>query len=740
LKAIIIIGLTRLLSIGLKKLHQPRVIAEVLGGIILGPSAFGLIPGFTATIFPPGPSRDQLKLVADIGLILYLFLVGLELDPQVMKHNVKKSLLISLAGMALPFVLGAAASFYLYEHLTVSAEKPPFSSFFLFTGVAMSITAFPVLARILTEKSLLSTNVGLMTISAAAVDDAMAWSLLALVIAILNSSNSLVALYVFLLVVTYAALLFFGVRPLYLRLIDYVMIRDSATLNHFLLAFTFLCIFLSSWITELIGVHAIFGSFLFGLIIPQENGFAIMITEKMEDMVLIVFLPLYFAFSGLKTELGTISDATSWAMLFLVIAVACVGKVVGCTLTARLVGIPWREATTIGVLMNTKGLVELIVLNIGLDAEVIDKRIFAIMVLMALTTTFITSPVVDFLYPPKYRKSYQDDHEKSASVVSQAQGDHSCFKLFLSLFSIEDVSTISAILPMLQSENESNVELHCSRLRENSELSSNVMIATRTTTSTAFKLDPVLRMMSIFGELLKIPVIPHLSVTSYEGYVQELSMITEEEQLNMVLIPYRRHKSGVYITSGLDLVVSEVIKVSKAAVGICVDLGASSKVFQSNQRYRILVPFIGGASHHAAVHFASQLAAGSRVEVTVLILEDNTSSNSDLTKLKKFMKLIAQKGTRCELKEYEGSLRGKEAIIDECRTIKYDVLIMGYHNTVSASHVSRQSVNKLPSIFGSTTEYLMENIGQILMIAVNAENAQSPVSHSASFSSTETVL
>ncbi|KAI8916315.1 Cation/H+ exchanger, partial [Gorgonomyces haynaldii] len=395
IQLLIIITLSRVLAAGLQYLRQPPVIAEVIGGLILGPTALSSIPAFKDNVFPPA-SLPRLKLVADFGLVLYLFLVGMELDPVKVMKDFKKSASVSIAGIVMPFGLGVAVSKLIYD--LYGDPKVPFTSFFVFCGVAMSITAFPVLARILASRKLMNTTVGQATLASAATDDAIAWCLLVLVVALINNpNNSINALYVFLIVVAYGIFLWVAIRPF----LQWLVARSSkeSGVSQLNVTILFLMLCASAWFTQAVGVHAIFGGFLMGLITPHEHGFAIAITEKLEDLVMILLLPLYFAYSGLNTRLQSLDDGTAWGIVVLVIVVACGGKIVGCSAAARLGGLPARESLTVGFLMNTKGLVELIVLNLGLQGGVITQKIFSIFVIMALVTTFMTVPIVSFIYP-----------------------------------------------------------------------------------------------------------------------------------------------------------------------------------------------------------------------------------------------------------------------------------------------------------------------------------------------------
>ncbi|KAJ1918402.1 hypothetical protein H4219_002628 [Mycoemilia scoparia] len=418
---LIIICLCRLLHVFLYRLMQPRVIAEIIAGILLGPTVLGRWKAFKDNVFPT-ESLTVLNLVSNFGLILFLFMVGLELDPKMLKKNMHKSLLISIAGMILPFALGIATSYALFKLIE---KEGSFVNFLLFCGVAMAITAFPVLARILTELRLLKTTVGSISISAAAVDDVVSWCLLALVVALTNNSSGLSALWVFLAGLGWTLFVIFAIRPIYIWFLRRQGCLDGRDPPQRVIFLTFTMVFISAFFTDVIGIHAIFGGFIIGIIVPHDGGFAIKITEKIEDLVVIFFLPIYFALSGLKTNLSDLNDGVTWGLLILIIFVAFFGKIVGCAAAAKFNKFTWRESLVIGFLMNCKGLVELIVLNIGLEAGVINTRIFTMMVVKALVTTFATTPVVAWLYPPKYQQKLDDDEDafdESKSVFTRHHG------------------------------------------------------------------------------------------------------------------------------------------------------------------------------------------------------------------------------------------------------------------------------------------------------------------------------
>ncbi|PIA16804.1 hypothetical protein COEREDRAFT_80880 [Coemansia reversa NRRL 1564] len=453
---LIIVCICRFLHLFLRWIYQPTDISEIIGGILLGPTVLGRWKAFSENVFPK-ESLVNLNLVANFGLVLFLFMVGLELDPRILKRNFHRSLAISGAGIILPFGLGVATSYALF-HLIENGEGD-FVTFLLFCGVAMAITAFPVLARILIEQNLLKTTVGSISISAAAIDDVVSWCLLALVIALTNNSSGITALWVFLVGTGWTLFVMLLVKPAYMWYLRRNGVLKGREPSQLVLFVTFMMVLISAFFTDAIGIHAIFGGFLVGVIVPHDGGFAIKVTQKIEDTVQIFFLPIYFALSGLKTNLSDLNDGKTWGLLILICFVAFFGKIVGCTLAARFSKFTWRESLTIGFLMNCKGLVELIVLNIGLDAGVINSKIFTMMVVKALVTTFVTSPAVMWLYPPKYQKRVDEIHLNTEDADSLASRDNNMsagppVSLLMVLSRIQQVPAIMTLLGYLHHQPE----------------------------------------------------------------------------------------------------------------------------------------------------------------------------------------------------------------------------------------------------------------------------------------------
>jgi Kef-type K+ transport system membrane component KefB len=394
-QAVTIVVASRLLGLLARRIGQPQVVAEITAGILLGPSLLGVIAPDAFDLLFARESLGVLQLVSQLGLLLFMFVIGLELDPNLLKGRSASSVAISSTSIVAPFGLGAALAYWLYPG--VSGPGVSLFTFALFLGIAMSITAFPVLARILRERRLFATRVGAIALACAAVDDVTAWCLLAFVVAAARVEGVAGAVVSIAAAFGYVVLMLGLVRPLLARLAARVRWRGGPSQD--LVAGVLLLLLLSSLATELIGIHFLFGAFLFGVILPRQDGLAATLAHKLEDLVSVLLLPLFFAYSGMRTQIGLLDGVESWLICAVAMLIACVGKFGGAALAARLTGMSWREAGALGVLMNTRGLMELVVLNIGLDLGVIGGRVFTIMVIVALLTTFMTTPALALIYP-----------------------------------------------------------------------------------------------------------------------------------------------------------------------------------------------------------------------------------------------------------------------------------------------------------------------------------------------------
>jgi Kef-type K+ transport system membrane component KefB len=390
LTAIVIVG--RVLRKAFQAIGQPPVIGEVVAGVLLGPSLLGAIsPAAYQFVLAPS-AAPYLGIVAQLGVVLYMFLVGIELNPDSLRGQVHATVATSHASIVVPFVLGSALALFLYPRF--SSADVSFTSFALFIGIAMSITAFPVLARILSELGMRRTRLGTMAIACAAVDDVTAWCLLALVVGVVQASAGS-ALTVVALTLAFIAVMFLVVRPWLGRLIG----GANGEQSDGYVAAGVIGLLISALVTEAIGIHALFGAFLFGAIIPHDSRLAHALTNRLESLTLVLLLPAFFAFAGMRTEIGLVLGWEGWIACALIVVVATLGKVGGTLMAARMVGMTWRTGTALGVLMNTRGLMQLVVLNVGLDLGVISPTLFTMMVVMAIVLTMATTPLVRRLAP-----------------------------------------------------------------------------------------------------------------------------------------------------------------------------------------------------------------------------------------------------------------------------------------------------------------------------------------------------
>lgn len=396
-QVVAIVAVARALGALARRLGQPAVIAEVLAGILLGPSLLGWAwPAGFAALFPEH-AQQGLSLVSHLGLVLFMFLVGLELDHGQLRGRVGASLLIAQAGIAFPFALGAGLAWFLFEGH--APPGVPMTAFVLFLGVAMSITAFPVMARILSERKLSQTRVGTTALAAAAVNDVAAWCVLPFVVAAARATQADAAVRTLGLAALFGVVMLALVRPFLKGLAQRV--TDGRVPTAGATALVLMLLLASAGVADLVGIHALFGAFLLGAIVPRETVLGAPLAWKLETVVTTLLLPVFFAFSGLRTELGLVSGGAGWAMTALIIALATVGKLGGASIAARATGLPWREAGAVGALMNARGLMELVVLNIGLELGVLTPALFTMLVLMALVTTVATGPLLSAFAPPR---------------------------------------------------------------------------------------------------------------------------------------------------------------------------------------------------------------------------------------------------------------------------------------------------------------------------------------------------
>ncbi|HEY8957541.1 cation:proton antiporter [Chitinophaga sp.] len=392
LQIILIMLAARAFGILANKLRQPAVVGEIIAGVLLGPSLLGWVaPSFSGFLFP-AESLKSLQFLSQIGLAFFMFIVGMELDLSKIRNKAHDAVMISHASIIIPFFLGVWLAYFLFTRF--APANVSFLSFALFMGIAMSITAFPVLARIVQERKLTHTPLGIMAITCAAADDVTAWCILAVVVAIVNAGGIISALATILLAIVFVTVMLVLVRPWMNRVIQLQMAKGNQKAA---VSLVFFILLISAWIAEVIGIHALFGAFLAGVIMPHDTPIRQLLTDRLEDVSVLLLLPIFFVFTGLRTHIGLLNQGDLWIVAGMIMLVAVAGKLGGSTITARLMGQSWRQSVSIGALMNTRGLMELVVLNIGFDLGILSPEIFAMLVLMALATTFMTGPLLDLV-------------------------------------------------------------------------------------------------------------------------------------------------------------------------------------------------------------------------------------------------------------------------------------------------------------------------------------------------------
>lgn len=394
LQIIVILITCRIVGVLFKKIGQPMVIGEILAGIILGPSVLGhFTPEFSQFLFPK-ESLSNINLFSQFGLMLFMYTIGMELDMGVVRKKLRETMMISYTCMLMSFFLGMLAAYLVYDRY--ADQHTPFLPFALFIGITMSITAFPVLARIIQEHRLTRTHLGTVALASAANGDVTAWCLLAIVVAVAQAGTMLSAVYNIVSAAVYILMMFTVVRPL-LRMVGNLY-HNKEVVSKPLVMLMFLLLLMSSYLTEILGLHALFGAFVTGLVMPENLRFRKIMTEKVEDVSLVLFLPLFFASTGLRTEIGLIDSPDMWLTCLLFIAFSTVGKFGGALLSARFENESWKNSFSLGALMNTHGLMELIALTIGYEMKILPPPIFVMLILMTLVTTFMTTPLLKFIH------------------------------------------------------------------------------------------------------------------------------------------------------------------------------------------------------------------------------------------------------------------------------------------------------------------------------------------------------
>lgn len=584
-----IIAVSRLIAVGLRRIHQPSVIAEIIAGILLGPSLLGWLSPELSDVLFPAASLGSMQLVAQLGLALFMFVVGLEFDVKFLRGHAKTSVWISHTSIIVPFLLGFGFALILHRH----DQGPPgvaMLPFALFLGAAMSITAFPVLARILNEQHLLRTRLGAITIACAAVDDVTAWCMLAFVVATARATGISAAIVTTLLAVAYILAMLMIVRPFFARVARRV--DDAVGPSQGVVALAVVLTLASALLTEWIGIHALFGAFVLGAVIPKERGFAQSIASKLEDPIAILLLPLFFAYSGLRTEIGSLDHPREWAMCGVIVTLAIVGKLGASMLAARYSGLSWRESGALGILMNTRGLMELIVLNIALDLGVIDATFFTMMVIMALVTTFMTTPLLRWIYPSAVM---------AADVVEQVEGPPASAPAFTVLacpLEPQSARSMHRLAAGLGGNDALLVGLH---ITSPSDRYSDQLEPIDDAPSEP---DRVLAALRDHDDALEVRTLAYTSVEPADDIVS----LAEIRSADLIVLEGHR---PLFSNSWLGGTVGRVIDNAQPPVGVLFDR-------RLGQIRKVLVPYLGTPHDRLALQLAERLMIHAGAQITVL--------------------------------------------------------------------------------------------------------------------------
>ncbi|KAJ3696990.1 hypothetical protein LUZ61_000695 [Rhynchospora tenuis] len=727
LQTCIVIVFTRTLHVLIfKPLKQPRVIAEIIGGILLGPSAIGRNTDYLNTIFPK-QSLTTFETVANVGLLFFVFLVGLELNLNASgRGTARKAIIIAIAGIALPFALGASTS--LVVHATI-CKGARLSAFFVFMGASFSITAIPIVARILAEFKLLETEVGRMALSAAAINDITAWILLALAIALSGSRSPLVSVWILLTAVAYAALLFVFLRPILAwmgrRTVDGSPVKE-------LYVVTILVITLASaFVTDMIGIHGLFGAFIVGFLVPKEGLLAGAIAEKVEDFTIGIFLPLFFATSGLKTDVTTIRGLRSWGLFLLAITAATVGKVGGTMIAASCCRLPLRDAVTLGFLMNTKGLIELIVLNIGKERKVLNDQTFAIMILMALFTTFLTTPVIMAINPRRRIATAPKQR-----TIEQA-GMKAEFRILACYHSTRSIPPILNLIESSRGTRHQSLIVYTLHLLELSDSSSAVSLVQRAQDRIVSfwtrrdRTDEIEVAFESYQKLSAVSIRPLTAISNFDTIHEDIIKNAINKRAALIVIPFHKmlQADGSFESLGHkhQQINQRALDFAPCSVGILVDrgFGGTAHISASNVAYFVHVFFFGGPDDREVLTYAAQMAEHPGISVTLIrILPTSGYCREDNIAIDTFKeKVVARKGGAAKYEEVLAE--GKEALCESIKMVKRCNIFLVGHSPPVNPLIDRTDCTELGPIGSYLASSESSTMASVLVIKRHAPQGDS---------------
>ena len=682
----LVVSAARVVGALFRRIGQPQVMGEIVAGIVLGPSVLGALwPASQQHLFSP-QVLPFIDVLAQVGLIFFMFLIGVELDVRLIRGRGQAAALVSHVSIVVPFVSGIAVAYGIFTCLGSPTGR--FTPFALFLGASMSITAFPVLARILTERGLHRTRLGTVTITCAAVDDVTAWCLLAVVVAIASASGVGSALTTIALAAAFITFMIVVVRPIVGGLERYF--DDHERLSGTMLALLLVGLLLSALATDRIGIHAIFGAFLFGAIMPHHSTFISELTNKLEDFAVVFLLPLFFAFSGLRTEIGQLgADPGLWLICAVITLVAIGGKWGGSTVAARVVGLSWRESLGLGILMNCRGLTELVILNIGLDLGVIPPTLFAMLVIMALVTTFMTTPILAAIYP----------REEQARMIEEEGGDEGddVVRILVHIPSIDVAyELVHSALAMV--EHTDGVETQVLLVRT-LQIGDNVFRAgALRATSRAEQATRALRPIVDFVTGAGCSAVPIIVQTTSPA--ETIVRLTQERKPSLVLLHMSRPAFGRrLLATGIGRILRE------AAADVVVSVDPRRRGMSPRPGGQVLVPYGGGFHEEAARDLAVRIASSSGAHVR-LVADTQADRAHDLAVAA--ADAYEQAGVWATADAAEGDVAAH--LLSAAR--EADLVVLGLGDTWAEDQASFGSVRELLAARVSTPMLLVRRAGQ----------------------------
>ncbi|XP_054794555.1 LOW QUALITY PROTEIN: cation/H(+) antiporter 20-like [Prosopis cineraria] len=698
----LVLSVSRFFTFLLKPLRQPKVVAEILGGILLGPSAIGRNKDFMHLVFPSW-STPILESVASIGLLFFLFLVGLELDLRCIRRSGKQALSIAVAGIFLPFLFGVGVTFLLQKVIHFNG----YIQHLMFMGVSLSITAFPVLARILAELKLLTTQVGETAMAAAAFNDVAAWILLALAVALAGGGHKspLISIWVLISGAAFVIFMLLIVRPM-MGWVARQCSREHDVLDEACICLTLGGVLLSGFMTDLIGIHSIFGGFVFGLTIPKGGEFAGRLTKRIEDFVSSLLLPLYFASSGLKTDVGKMKTVEAWGLLSVIILTASAGKIFGTFLVCMMCMIPARESLALGVLMNTKGLVELIVLNIGKEKKVLNDEMFTILVLMALFTTFMTTPTVMAIYKPARAVASQISHRHKARQLPPLSDMQEDLRILACIHGPGNIPSLINFIETIRATSRSQLKLYVMHLVELTDRSSSILMVQRTRKN-GFPLinrfrrgpmhDQIASAFQAHGQVGQITVHHLTAVSALSTMHEDICHIAKAKRIAFVILPFHMRWRGddedaiENIGQGWREVNQRVLQYSPCPVSVLVHrCGLRCRPEQATQAgttgavKRVCIVFTGGPDGRKALELGSRMLEHLLIRLIVVrfVGDHRSKASNSIAETEKELDDAAMADFRAKWHERVEVIQKNESNMTEevlaiGKGMEYELLIVG---------------------------------------------------------------